>query len=255
MNTRRYSIVPPASFKNEVRVSGTVVVCKGGAVAGARIHFADPSAQGFAGEASEFLVNGEAYLAPQDGFERFWITWADPLPTSRENLELVVIDCAQPVVVLNAARKPGFRCHPVGGAIVVEILANTTLYQDVAPGNAVFGNSQLYAYVERGAIGGGVRADQAYTATFYERLDPSSSIYWGELMRFEVGVADALGKFSCSFEHGGRTAFQIAGSGIRNGPILMPWPAFGLRLDIVPTTGVPLSIGDVRWTLYERAEG
>lgn len=257
MNTRRHNIVPPASLVAEVRSGGSVVVCRSGAIAGARVHFTAPTGQGFTGEHSEPLVNGQAYLAPVDRFDRFWVTWASPLPTSPESLELLVIDCAQPVVVLNTTKAGGFRSHAVGGATIAEIQgpAATTLYTDAAPGQGLFLDSTLSVSVPRGFIGGGIVADEAIKVTIFARLAPSTSTFWCQLAQWECDQADELGKFSASFEFGGQTKFRTTSTFIRSGATLLPWPAFGLRLDVIPLTGgPPVVANNVRWALYERTE-
>lgn len=251
-------LAPATNQTTEVVRSGSVVVCRGGAWPGQRIHFAPPSAQGFQGEQSEPLINGEAYFSPNGKFERFWI-YSETPPTSGEKIELLVLDCAEPVVNLTREVGRGWKQHKVGGANIASADVGTgevVLYADTALGAAGQVNvTDTPHYWPRGYIGGGIQFVQASNnaiVTLWQHLNPNGTRL-AEICKWDLNQNDQRGIYrSCSFEMGGRNNFSSSGTATRNGPGMIPWPLFGLTLTFTPLV---IDATDIQWLLYERSEG
>jgi hypothetical protein len=256
MKTRNHSILTAGAGTYHIRSNGSVVVCKDGAWPGMRIHFRSPTSQGFTGESSHYVIDGETYIAPDGQFEEFWIT-TETVGTTPKLLELMVVDCATPVVQLGRSGAGGWTSHRVGGGTIAEVEQTAglvTLYADGAlggtgsPARLDASNSWSRGYIGGGCTG--VTAD-SYRVTFWQHLDHAGTVL-AEMLRFDVAVADAGGtNKSCSFEHGGRTAYHAAGSGIRGTGPLIPWPLYGLTVKIEALVS---DTTDFTWMLYNRSE-
>jgi len=254
LNSKMVSFLPDATKPVYQQIKGSVVVCKGGACPGSRIHFSPPSLD-LTADDGEPLVNGEAYFAPQGVFSEFWIE-SPPMTLGQilanERIKLLVLDCADPVVVLNDLRGAGYKYHCFNSGQVAEITfasGGLTLYDDGAPQMPELTDTTSSMWSSRGWIGGALVCTnpQPYRVVFSEYIDGAGNK--AELSRLFVNQADNFGRFSCSFAFGMQNTFSGGGSIIRNGAIFMPYPPRGLRVDIVPTVG---DLGQTNWFLYER---
>jgi len=254
-----YRISPTINLVKEFAGSVSAVKVISGAYPGARIHWSAPTDQEFVGEDSELLVNGECYLAPNGHAERFWITWGTTTPINRADIFLRAYNCASPVIVLNSNPNKGGEAHLVKNAalsLVEVVTGEITLYTDQRGDDTGLDDEDFTIPLCRGYIGGYLTlagaAAQAVTVTAWARVDPLLNTYWSEIARWELTAQDRTGtRYSCSLEEGGTSTYRTTATYVRNGPLLLPWPAFGLKLTIQAITG---DFTDLKWSLYERTQ-
>jgi len=253
MRARNHSILFTSNTQTVyVQSKGSVVTVFGGAWVGMRIHFRDPKDAGYVGEFSLPLIDGESYFGPrEEGFDGFWIT-NETIPTTGVKVEVQVLDCAQPVVNVGRASRGGFRTHRLGGATIAEATVAggaVSLYADATVGSTGAPNdTDAWCFWPRGFIGGGARAIGTFNVVAWQHLNGAGSML-AEYARWTCDTTDIGGTYaSCSFEFGGESYHKLTASSTRSPAGLLPWPAFGLTLQIIPLTDCT----DVRWLLYER---
>lgn len=253
MKSTPIRIVPAANLARNVSASGTVVVCIAGAFPGYRLHWAIPERGPLASAAespltSEQLVNGQAYVCPAGSFTQFWITTPTAIANANESLELRVIDQALPVVVLNPHRFSGFKYHVHSeNTIALTHPGSAVAYQGNVQPLPAFQQGYQAEVNPRGFIVGGASAATPFQIEMYSALDAGAAFY-SELVRWFVDTADPSGRYSCSFENGGRNGV-FAASGTAG---LVPWPARGLKMVVRTTT---LTLSDFYYSLASRTGG
>jgi len=253
-----YQITPAASLVKEYKGSMSVLKCVSGAYPGLRVHWEEPTAQPYTGENSEQLVNGEAFIAPGGHVDSFWITSGAYKPTVAADVVFWTLDCASPVVVLNSNPQPGAAAHVLKSENLglVEVATGLlTPYTDAQPSGTGLDGTTMSVPISRRYVGGALRATSAAGGTLnvalWARVRPNAD-EWAEFARWDLTQQDLSATYySCMFEVGGRSNFSATGTNIRNGPLLLPWPPFGLKLTVQCTVG---SFADVTYALYERTE-
>lgn len=256
LEVKRYKIVPTAGMVKEFNGSVSMVKCISGTYPGARIHWEAPTAQNYVGQNSELLVNGACYVAPNGKSDRFWITSPNPTPTAPQDIELQCYNCVTPVVVLNPSPRAGFQTHLVysaHSALLEVATGEVELYKDARPVGSEMDLTTSNVALGRAYIGGAISAagagGQDLVATLWQRVKPTSETWWAELARFRMNAVDRAGRYSCCFEVGGMSMFSASAGSFGSGPVLLPWPAHGLKLTIQSDLG---SFTDLEYSLYER---
>ncbi len=252
-----YRVVPAANLSKKFDGPVSMVKVLAGAFPGARIHWTAPTSQSYTGQESELLVNGECYIAPGGKAERFWITAPAAIPTAAGELFLRAFDCSSPVVVLNATADRGGEAHMVGRGNdpLIEVAEGAiALYTDARVDGSGLEETAYEIPLSRGYIGGSLSAAGAAAQELHvwleARVNPTSNTYWAELARWELTALDKNSRYGCCFEVGGTATFRTTATYIRNGPTILTWPAFGMRLRVQAITG---DFTDVEWNLHERS--
>lgn len=256
LEVKRYRIVPTGGMVKEFNGSVSLVKVISGTYPGARIHWEAPTAQNYTGQASELLVNGSTYIAPNGKADRFWITSPNPAPTAPQDLELQAYNCVNPVVVLNPAPRGGFFVHLVNqqnDALLEVAEGEVTYYVDARPVGSELDSTTANVALGRAFIGGAITGASIggteLRVILWQRVKATSETYWAELARFPINVADSAGRFSAVFENGGMVRFNASMASWGAGPVLLPWPANGLKVTVQAIGG---DFSTIEFNLYER---
>lgn len=253
MRSKSFAIKPSTNLKQRIASKGSVVVCKGGAIAGSRIHFDEPSLDTASSDNGEPLIDGAAYTHPDGEFHEFWITFPTQVVANyEENTKLLVVSCATPVLVLNDPRlSESHYSYVAGGSSSLWEVASSpyTLYDE---GPATTASEKLDAtkgvFMDRGFIGGGFEANNPVRVIAYGYVD-GGGVDKYQLCSWDATAADFAGKYSFALEYGGKNSTVGVGTQIRNGSTFLPWPPLGLRLDVV---AISADITDAKWFLYRK---
>lgn len=242
-----------------IKAHASVVVCKSGAWPGMRISFRAPTAQNSPSDDSYPMINGEAYTFREGTFDIFWISYPADMPATWDNLVLEVLECATPVILLNNQSGRGWRYKLLsesGNTANLIDTASVDIFADGAPGAGHdLTDTSKATFMPRGYLGGGMRCTVgAFEVHIYQFLNSVGTIQ-AQLAHWVVNAVDSAAIFSMTFESG---ASRLWDTGIAAraayGPILIPWPAYGIRIEVKNISGLTFNVGNLKWLIYERTE-